>query len=229
MLSMSLRRLRVLNDFLGLTRLSLLFLSLTAALVIAVVSSNLTTTHQYTDKAPSEDSATIEDIVFPQDQNLAVPYVPQGTTRWCFETALSMVMRYYGETVSPSDIAEGLGAGPNESVSILDMFLGSVDSFLATWPQFSVQRESGDWGFPQYAEEIDTGTPIIVSTFGLEGHTVVVVGYSREPEGYYIHVHDPSGYYSKLAWGTNRNVFARVKWSVFSKNHWTQTILTPIH
>ena len=72
---------------------------------------------------------------------------------------------------------------------------------------------------------IDARTPVIVSTFGLPGHTLVVVGYSIGLEERYLYVHDPSGYFSRHAWGSNRVKFAKIKWSVFSRYDWARIVI----
>jgi ABC-type bacteriocin/lantibiotic exporter with double-glycine peptidase domain len=160
-------------------------------------------------------------------EQLGVPYIEQGNTNWCFETSLSMVAQYYGKHLSPADIAKGLGARPKDGLNFFDMFFGRVDSYLAKWSGFSFEHHIGSWNFCQYVNMIDKNTPVIVSTFSLPGHTIVVVGYADGPEGQYLYVHDPSGYLSRCAWQTNAVKYTKVSWSVFSKSHWTELVLTP--
>jgi hypothetical protein len=158
-------------------------------------------------------------------KRLPVPYADQGTTKWCFEASLSMVLQYYGDPVRPGDIADALGIGPDESTSFLDIFFGSIESYLSGRPGLDFRQHIGNWGFERYAELIDNDTPVIVSTFGLPGHTLVVTGYAVEDDGAYLYVNDPSGYYSKLAWKGDRNRAARVSWSQFSRNLWSEMII----
>lgn len=203
-------------------------LSLAVALLTAVLFFDLVTTSQHTDFVMSKNDISVKDSALAPVRLLYVPYVEQGATNWCFEAALSMVLQYYGEIVGPSHIAKDLGAGPDDSVSFLDMFFGPVDSYLSKRPELSFRHDVRIWDFPQYANLVDSGQPLIVSTFGFKGHTVVVVGYSEHGERY-VYVHDPSGYYSKLAWDTNKTEFARVPWLVFSKSYWTKLIITPVN
>ncbi len=157
---------------------------------------------------------------------LAVPFAAQGGTRWCFEAALSMVLQYYGKKVSPEDVAAGLGVGPDESTSFLQIFGGGVEFYISRWPDLSARQHIGNWDFSQYVDLIDAGSPVIVSTFGLPGHTVVVTGYSEAEDGKYLYINDPSGYYTKLAWGTGLTSHARVSWSRFSRNLWFELVVT---
>ena len=110
-------------------------------------------------------------------------------------------------------------------MSFFDIFFGPVNSYLSEWPEFSVKHYLTPLDFSEYAALIDSGTPVIVSSFGFPGHTLIVEGYSSDAEGNYIYVHDPSGYFSKFVWGTGRTQFARVEWAVFSKVRWTELVI----
>jgi hypothetical protein len=205
----------------------------TAALIttlIILTFNQFTTSSQNLNATvlPAERTASAARQWYIEARELDVPYVNQGETNWCFQASLSMVLQYHGKVVFPSDIAESLGRGRDESLSFLDMFLGPVDSYLATWPDLSAGHHLLNWNFGQFVESIDKEVPVVVSTFGLPGHTIVVVGYSEEPGGQYLYVHDPSGFLSQLRWGGDSLMFAKVSWSVFSRHKWTQLVVQPV-
>jgi uncharacterized protein YvpB len=199
-------------------------------LLAASASNNLSTSSQNSGNTEStkETDASIKELLTVSSKRLTVPYVEQGNTNWCFEASLSMVLQYYGKEVTVADIAASLGEQKSDSISFLDMFLGLVDSYLSRWPEFLVRHHLWNWDFAHYVDVIDEGIPIVVSTFGFPGHTLVVVGYSEEADGQYLYVNDPSGYFSKLRWGkkTVRNV--KVDWSIFSRSNWTHLVLQPV-
>ena len=54
---------------------------------------------------------------------LPVPYYNQGNTNWCMISALAMVMRYYGDTVHPWDVANDLNIeGPKDGIRWIEEF-----------------------------------------------------------------------------------------------------------
>ncbi|MDP2731169.1 MAG: C39 family peptidase [Dehalococcoidales bacterium] len=196
-----------------------------------IASNNYNTSSQYpaTAESTGERVASVKELLPVSSKQLTVPYVEQGNTNWCFEASLSMVLRYYGIDVTAASIAADIGESEDDGISFLDMFLGPVDSYLLRWPEFQAQHRLGNWGFARYADTIHKGIPVVVSTFGFPGHTLVVVGYSEESEGRYLYVHDPSGFYSKLRWGDNGVRYVKVNWSLFSQSNWTQLTLSPVH
>ncbi len=218
-----LNRLRIpaLFSILAKTRWSLP--ALAAILTFTALFSNLVTTGQASGLANATDMLSVQDSPY----TLYVPYLEQGSTKWCFETAMSMVLGHYGKDASPDDIAAVFGYKPEESVTFFDVLLGKVNRYLSQWQDLSVEHHLFPMTFSRYVKLIDAGTPVIASTFGLPGHTVVVVGYSRGAEGDFLYVHDRSGCYSQLEWGTDSNRFARVKWSEFSRKNWIETVIAP--
>jgi hypothetical protein len=159
-------------------------------------------------------------------RQLAVPFEPQGQTRWCYEASLSMVLRYFGKQVSPQDVAEGLGVGEDGSTSFFHIYGGGLKNYLAQWPDLSVRQHVGNWDFNAYVGLLDAGSPVVVSTFGLPGHTVVVTGYAETDGEKYLYINDPSGYYTRMEWGTGRTRQALVGWSQFSRNIWSELVIT---
>jgi len=159
---------------------------------------------------------------------LAVPYIDQGQTRWCFQTALSMVLQYNGIDVTPGDIARANDQSVNQATSIIDVFFGWVGGYLQQWPDLSLHRSLSDWSFEQFRSVLSNGRgePIIVSTFGIPGHTVVVVGYSTENGKDYIYLHDPSGYLTEYRWNTGARTYAKVDWDTFNRYYWTKVFVT---
>lgn len=174
---------------------------LSLIILTTFTAQTIMTTSQPTNYFDSGRILAVENQLLPPTEQLDVPYFEQGNTNWCFETSLSMVIQYYGTRVLPADIASGLSAGPNDGVDIFDMFLGQVDSYLSELPEFSFQHHIEKWDFSKYAQMIDDKTPVIVSTFGIPGHTMVVVGYLDEADGRFLLVHDPSGFLSRSCLG----------------------------
>jgi len=166
----------------------------------------------------------------PRDSSklLRVPYISQGPTKWCFQTALSMVLQYNGKHVLPADIAKANNQRPNRATSILDVLFGWVSSYVGRWPELSLHRSLSDWGFQQFQRVLNDGggEPIIVSTFGIPGHTLVVVGYAVEDGKDYLYLHDPSGYLTEHKWNTGFLAYAKVSWDLFSRSYWTKVFIS---
>jgi hypothetical protein len=201
--------------------------SLVLLLLVGLVLANLETAGlglTITGLSERSDSGAGDPQQLPSKQ-LVVPFEDQGQTRWCFEASLSMVLQYFGKQVSPGDVAEGLGVGPDGSTSFLQIFGSSVRSYISRWPDLSTYRHLGNWDFARYVDLIDAGSPVVVSTFGMPGHTVVVTGYSEANDEKYLYINDPSGFYTKMAWGTGMTSQARVNWSQFSRNLWFELVV----
>ena len=170
---------------------------------------------------PKSVLAQAGDAGSPGDQVrvLEVPYASQGKTNWCFITSLSMVLRYYGKPAETLEIAADLGDGPQRSVNIADIFFGEIAGYLSQWPGLSTEYRWGVWGFRDYTAAIDSGAPVIVSSFGLPftrpGHSVVVIGYKIIDGEEYVYVHDPSGYLTNLRWKGHTASYACVSWQTF--------------
>ena len=198
-----------------------------AVLLVAFASNNLSTSSQNseTTELTKETDIPVKELLPVSSKRLTVPYVEQGDTSWCFEASLCMVLQYHGKEITAADIAASLGEQKSDSISFLDMFLGLVDSYLSGWPELSAQHYLGNWDFTHYVDIIDEGIPIVVSTFGFPGHTLVVVGYSKETDGQYLYVNDPSGYFSKLRWGKKSVRNVKISWPLFSRSNWTHLVL----
>jgi hypothetical protein len=194
--------------------------------VIAPASLSTSSPHLRVSDTPAGDVRMNIQTPYASYKQLDVPPAEQGETRWCFEASLSMVLRYYGKAVTPEDIAENMGIGPDESTGFLTVFFGGVESYLANWRDLAALQHIGNWSFDRYVDLIDAGTPVIASTFGLPGHTVVVTGYAMGANGDYLFVNDPSGYYTRLEWGTYRTQQAMVSWSRFSGYLWSELVIS---
>ncbi len=163
----------------------------------------------------------------PNSRVLPVPYLSQGNTHWCFVTSLSMVLSYDGDKVSPSTIASAMHQGSGTGSSVLDLLAPALGSYVSKFPDLSVRRDLlRNWTFADYKYAIDTlSSPVIVSSFGFPGHTVVVVGYSVENGKRYVYVNDPSGYLTKIQWKTNGVSYAKVPWEQLSAFSWTRPLV----
>jgi len=162
-----------------------------------------------------------------QARRLPVPYYSQGATRWCFNDSLSMVLRYFGKSVAPEDIARAFQQGPEQSMNFLDVLAGRVGTYVSQWPDLALEQSVRSWNFSEYRSRIEAGCPVITSYYGVPGHTVVVVGYSVGTPGDYLYVHDPSGFLTELKWRTGARAYARVPWESFREVSWSQTVLHP--
>ena len=168
-------------------------------------------------------SSTIVDTTDTEGQSkvIQVPYLTQGYTQWCFQTSLAMVLRYFGKDVLPADIALVRNQQPRQTVGLLDLLSGWADSYVSQWSELSFREDPFDsWSWEQYKTNIDANHPVIVSSFGFPGHTVVVVGYMEDSGSRYLYIHDPSGYLSQWKWHTGRIAFVKVPWSKFSGFFW---------
>ena len=157
---------------------------------------------------------------------LSVPYISQGATSWCFESLLEMVLGYWGESVDVTDFASASGHGPAAGNNVFDIFWGWVHPYLSARTNLVYEYDILGWDFDRYRAEIDNNVPVIVSFFGLPGHTVVVVGYSPEDGERYLYLNDPSGYLTDLKWDTGAVSRARVSWTDFSGLHWTELVIS---
>ncbi|MBI2831217.1 MAG: C39 family peptidase [Chloroflexi bacterium] len=158
---------------------------------------------------------------------LRVPYLNQGLTNWCYHYALSMVLQYNGKNVTARQIGEAHNHGPQRAMSLLDLILGWVNAYVAQWPELSVEQRLGTGTFEYYKSQIDASVPepVIVSSYGLPGHTLVVVGYAIEDDEFYLYVHDPSGFLTESTWKTGRKAFAKVSWEQFSRFNWVRLVV----
>jgi hypothetical protein len=189
-------------------------------LLIGLALANLTTEGLDLTIAGLSESSGVAEARQLTSRQLAVPFEAQGQTRWCYEASLSMVLQYFGKQTTPQDVAEGLGVGEDGSTGFSHIFGGGVKNYLAQWPDLSVRQHIGNWDFNRYVDLIDGGSPVVVSTFGMPGHTVVVTGYAETDGEKYLYINDPSGYYTKMAWGTGQTRQALVSWSQFSRDLW---------
>jgi hypothetical protein len=186
------------------------------------------------DTGTPSPAASVEENSLPPVSNgdsmklLGVPYVDQGPTRWCFQAALCMILQYNGKSVQPTDIAGACNANPDRATSIIDVFFGWVGSYVARWSDLSLHRSLAAWTFERFKIVLSNagGEPVIVSTFGIPGHTVVVVGYSVENGKNYLYLHDPSGYLTQDQWNTGSRVFVKVTWEKFCRSYWAKIFVT---
>lgn len=169
----------------------------------------------------------VEQSTVESSKLLDVPYISQGHSHRCFEASLDMVLRYWGKDVSLQDIGKASGHGSNAGDSFFDLFLGWVGPYLSRWHDLDCNHDILAWDFSRYRAEIDRGMPVIATTFGLPGHTIVVVGYSVEAGHRFLYVHDPSGYLTNLKWRTGAVKYARVPWSQFAGFYWTELAIGP--
>jgi hypothetical protein len=190
--------------------------------------------------ARSADSFSAENATVIQGRRngiiLSVPSLNQGDTRWCFDTALAMVMQYRGVDISAANIASAFHQTSTDSINLLDIIIGRIDSFVANNAGLKASCLYGVWGFADYKKEIDDGNPVIVSSFGLPftkpGHTVVVTGYFVQDDRDYIVFNDPSGFLSG-SWNSadgcpQSQQDASVSWDDFkaySNSAWTHVLV----
>jgi hypothetical protein len=162
-----------------------------------------------------------------QSNILQVPYSAQGNTNWCYQSALSMVLRYNHKAVLPADIARSKNQSPNAATNLVDILFGPVGSYVSNWPDLKFHSTLGSWSFEQFKYFIDKNKePVIVSTFGKRGHTIVVVGYSIEHGQKYLLIHDSSGTFTLAKWNLRSKTYAKVRWERFSQSDWLETYIT---
>jgi uncharacterized protein YvpB len=104
---------------------------------------------------------------------LPVPFVRQKPW-YCSESSASMVLQYYGFTVSQDDVHD---AGFDRFENMLPFLQRYVN---AEYRQLNIEA---------LKEQIDLGNPVIIRVMAGEyRHSIVVVGYDEN----YIYVHDPA-------------------------------------
>jgi len=134
---------------------------------------------------------------------LTVPYYNQSDTGWCWAASAAMLLKYYGFDVEPWDIAAALGKGPDSGIIENPVIGSSVYRYIER--NFKGLCKD-NWVFDFYLlSHIDPSplkariisllsedSPVRMSvwTDTLEGHDVVIVGYSDASDTVYFH--DPS-------------------------------------
>ena len=206
------------------TRLYTLGLVIASVFIFSIVVSNIAGLSWRPfgfESPPSNASASNA-----QTNILTVPYSAQGNTNWCYQSALSMVLQYNHEQVLPADIARSKNQSPTTSTNLVDILFGPVGTYVSTWPDLSFHSALESWNFQQFKYFIDKNKePVIVSTFGKQGHTVVVVGYSIENGRKYLIIHDSSGIYTLVKWKVQSKIYAKVSWESFSQSDWLETYI----
>jgi hypothetical protein len=138
-----------------------------------------------------------------------------------------MVLQFNHKEVFPADIARSKNQSPTASTNLVDILFGPVGSYVSKWPDLSFHSALGSWNFEQFKYFIDKNKePVIVSTFGIRGHTVVVVGYSIEHGQRYLIIHDSSGIFTLVKWKLQSRIYAKVSWESFSQSDWLETYIT---
>ena len=145
-------------------------------------------------------------------KKLAVPYMYQGSTSWCFLNCLSMVMQYYGVRIHAWDLADkqtwNLGHDEGTGSILQEIIEHKVKNFVES-KGLTVDTPivKGTWTFDFYKNHIDSGEPVILVGYSTSwqiiptgGHAVVIVGYKSNSTGDYLLIHDPSGYFVANEW-----------------------------
>jgi uncharacterized membrane protein/uncharacterized protein YegL len=140
---------------------------------------------------------------------LYVPYFSQGATQWCWANSLAMVLQYYGIRKHPWDIAQELNKGHDEEANPLEY----LNKLGLTYEMKIFE------GYDYYRDCISNLHPVLYGgSIILNGsHLIVIVGYKENSTGKYLYIHDPSGAFTRDYWKLNRNMYAEVNWSTFSK------------
>ncbi|MCX7001568.1 MAG: C39 family peptidase, partial [Candidatus Sumerlaeota bacterium] len=166
---------------------------------------------------------------------LNVPYSYQGSTQWCYLHGISMVLKYYGYSVEPMDIASKWNLGHDEgSGSIFSQLMNQLNGFMNTYNINAtvIPKTIGDASFfltdfSGYKLYIDGGSPVMVcgqdTTLGIwpnGGHCILIVGY-EEGDTNYLYIHDPSGFFTGKWPGAiqtgNEEAFVKVPWSEYKQ------------
>ena len=124
-------------------------------------------------------------------------YKPYST---CQNTAMAMVLAYYGWTGDPDDIYQSYGKSAKSAVEFENIF-----NYYASASDFSVRLQTF-WGRTAKDLEmrIQQGRPVVLhGRFTGSGHVVVLVGYDEN----YFYINDPAGIWNqKVYGGYNYNV-----------------------
>ncbi len=108
----------------------------------------------------------------------------------CVPTAASIVIDYYGGSVSPKEIKK-LSIQPNNNFAgtyYSDLVKGiRTIGYVWTIREYPVNDSAFEIGFSEIRHELDKGHPVIVSTSAPPiGHTMVIAGYDNVRKEVYL-------------------------------------------
>jgi len=113
-------------------------------------------------------------------QYIQIQHIRQGYNL-CVPTAASMVLQYYGDTISPTKLKElSTPKGSTFSGTYLKDLVTGVKTLGYSWEErvFRMDDSSFAMGFAEIRSALDQGHPILLSTSSPPiGHTMVMVGY----------------------------------------------------
>ncbi|MEW5868603.1 MAG: C39 family peptidase, partial [Chloroflexota bacterium] len=176
---------------------------------------------------PSAINSNVVQVIVPQSVILPVPYFNQGMNGWCAPTSFAMILKYYGKSATPWDVATYWGLGPAEGPLTRQM-AAKIQSYLTNHSD-TQDLTLFDYGvggilnFDNYKTSLDNGVPLFLGAStqngyletNNDGHASVIVGYSVEGSNKYLYINDPSGYWTKTQWGSTETAFVKVNWNDF--------------
>ncbi len=168
------------------------------------------------------------------DHVLPVPFLNQPATNWCFPTAVSEVMRYYGVETHPWELAEdinlpaghGTGGDDIQLNNPMPLFTDPNAFHFTSWRHY-IYRNAGltyEYGGTDYnpnfdeMKEILNNGPVIFANNPLlkTGHAWIITGYRDDPGG-------ERGFYqlnnNNVAGGKHINFYYYISWGDFQKKY----------
>ena len=128
---------------------------------------------------------------------LPVPYYDQGSTLWCEETTLSMILKYYGYPLHPETLAEILGVDHDDSIlnnPLISLEKAFININKGIPETLDLETKELAFEMNNIKNALDSKSPIFLGMGVPIEHAVVIVGYNENnPQDPTLFINDPSG------------------------------------
>ena len=144
----------------------------------------------------SADRSLVADFALSGATRLNVPYYDQGNSDWCWAASMSMILRFYGVSKQPWEIAAEFGKGPQDGAHWL-VDWNPITTYLEqeTGANWVCQPDPLDDVLKtDLVRQLRQGRPVLLIDPAGIGHAIVVTGFSGTSSSDCVFFNDPSGY-----------------------------------